>query len=141
MRKFLLFTAMCILGLYANAQDLRIVEVGADKNPDASNLHVPAYDYAYYSMSQQIYTAEDLGGNTGAIYTIAFKDGNDTYIQTRTYEVYLTPTELSAFDGNNYKLPKNIVPAELTLEECLDIISKQQDGGKAPAKRRYTKKK
>ena len=46
-----------------------------------------------------------------------------------------------AFDGNNYKLPKNITPAELTLDECMEIISKQQDGGKAPAKRRYTKKK
>lgn len=46
-----------------------------------------------------------------------------------------------AFDGNNYKLPKNITPAELTLEECMEIISKQQDGGKTPAKRRYTKKK
>ena len=77
MRKILLLTVMCLFGLFAvNAQstpeDLTIVEVGADKNPDASNLHVPAYDYAYYSMSQQIYTAEDLGGNTGAIYTIAF---------------------------------------------------------------------
>ena len=28
----------------------------------------------------------------------------------------------------------------LTLQECLEIVSKQQDGGKAPAKRRYTKK-
>ena len=46
-----------------------------------------------------------------------------------------------AFDDNNYKLPKNITPAELTLEECMEIISKQQDGGKTPAKRRYTKKK
>ena len=102
MRKFLLFTAMCILGLYANAQDLRIVEVGADKNPDASNYDVPAYDYAFYAMSQQIYTAEDLGGNVGAIYSIAFKVGRDTYLQTREYEVYLSSTELDAFDGNNY---------------------------------------
>ena len=102
MRKLLLFTAMCILGLYANAQDLRIVEVGADKNPDASNYDVPAYDYAFYAMSQQIYTAEDLGGNVGAIYSIAFKVGRDTYLQTREYEVYLSSTELDAFDGNNY---------------------------------------
>ena len=29
---------------------------------------------------------------------------------------------------------------KLTLQECLEIVSKQQDGGKAPAKRRYTKK-
>ena len=46
-----------------------------------------------------------------------------------------------AYQGSNYKLPKNVTPAELTLEECLDIVKKQQEGGKAPAKRKYTKKK
>ena len=46
-----------------------------------------------------------------------------------------------AFEGSNYKLPKNVVPAELTLEECIDIVNKQKEGGKAPAKRKYTKKK
>ncbi len=46
-----------------------------------------------------------------------------------------------AYDGSNYKLPKNVTPAGLSLEECLDIVKKQQEGGKAPAKgRRYTKK-
>ena len=46
-----------------------------------------------------------------------------------------------AYKGSNYKLPKNVTPAELSLEECLEIVNKQQEGGKAPAKRRYTKKK
>ena len=46
-----------------------------------------------------------------------------------------------AFDGNNYKLPKGVVPAELSLEECVDIVNKQKEGGKAPVKRKYTKKK
>jgi DNA topoisomerase-1 len=46
-----------------------------------------------------------------------------------------------AYKGSNYKLPKNVTPAELSLEECMEIISKQQESGKAPAKRRYTKKK
>ena len=45
-----------------------------------------------------------------------------------------------AYKGSNYKLPKTVTPAELTLQECLEIVSKQQEGGKAPAKRRYTKK-
>ena len=45
-----------------------------------------------------------------------------------------------AYKGSNYKLPKTVTPAELTLPECLEIVSKQQEGGKAPAKRRYTKK-
>ena len=47
-----------------------------------------------------------------------------------------------AYDGSNYKLPKNVTPAELTLEECLEIVKKQQEGGKTATKsRRYTKKK
>ena len=45
-----------------------------------------------------------------------------------------------AYKGSNYKLPKSVTPAELTLQECMEIIEKQQEGGKAPAKRRYTKK-
>lgn len=45
-----------------------------------------------------------------------------------------------AYKGSNYKLPKSVTPAELSLEECLEIVKKQQDSGKAPAKRRYTKK-
>jgi DNA topoisomerase-1 len=47
-----------------------------------------------------------------------------------------------AYNGSNYKLPKNVTPAELSLEECMEIVNKQQDGGKsAPKARRYTKKK
>ena len=48
-----------------------------------------------------------------------------------------------AYDGSNYKLPKNVTPAELTLEECMAIVNKQKEGGKNTTKttRRYTKKK
>ena len=47
-----------------------------------------------------------------------------------------------AYNGSNYKLPKNVTPAELSLEECLEIVKKQQEGGKTTTKgRRYTKKK
>ena len=105
MRKFLLLTVMCILGLFTvNAQgNLLVVETGADQGPDYSgNFYLPTYDYAYYSVSQQIYTAEDLAGNTGSIMTVGFKLGNTTAVQTRTYEVYLKSTELNAFDETNY---------------------------------------
>jgi topoisomerase IA-like protein len=37
-------------------------------------------------------------------------------------------------------LPKGVTPAELTLNECMEIISKQQESGKTTAKKRYTKK-
>ncbi|MBR5892319.1 MAG: type I DNA topoisomerase [Bacteroidaceae bacterium] len=47
------------------------------------------------------------------------------------------------YNKSNYKLAKNIKPAELTLEECMQIINKQDEEGKPAAKsrRRTTKKK
>lgn len=32
-----------------------------------------------------------------------------------------------AYDGNNYKLPKNVEPSELTYQQCLDIAASQAD--------------
>ena len=96
---------MCILGLFAvNAQgNLSIVEIGSDQNPDAKdNYYLPVYDFASYAISQQIYTAEEIGDNIGAIMTVGFKLGNTTPLTTRTYEVYLKSTELDAFDGTSY---------------------------------------
>ncbi|MBR5276560.1 MAG: type I DNA topoisomerase [Bacteroidaceae bacterium] len=48
-----------------------------------------------------------------------------------------------AYKGSNYKIPKNSVPADLTVEACMEIVNKQPDREKAPAKggRKYTKKK
>ena len=68
--------------------------------------------------------------------SIYMKDGSELPLQVLNgrFGPYI------AYKGSNYKLPKTVTPAELTLQECLEIVSKQQDGGKAPAKRRYTKK-
>ena len=48
-----------------------------------------------------------------------------------------------SYKKSNYKLPKSVTPADLTLEECMEIIKKQNESDKAPAKarKRYTKKK
>ncbi len=47
-----------------------------------------------------------------------------------------------SYDGKNYKLPKGVTPAKLSIEECMEIINKQQEGSKTTTKtRRYTKKK
>ena len=47
-----------------------------------------------------------------------------------------------AYKGSNYKLPKSAVPAELTLEACLEIVTQQQNSDSAPAKgrRKYASK-
>jgi DNA topoisomerase-1 len=46
------------------------------------------------------------------------------------------------YKKSNYKLPKGIVPAELSLAECMEIVQKQDEGGKPTTKsrKRYTKK-
>ncbi len=45
------------------------------------------------------------------------------------------------YKKSNYKLPKDCTPAQLTIEECMDIIKKQEESGKSTTKRkRYTKK-
>ena len=48
-----------------------------------------------------------------------------------------------AYNGKNYKLPKSATPAELTLEECLEIVKQQSEREHATTKgsRKYTKKK
>ena len=44
-----------------------------------------------------------------------------------------------AYKGSNYKLPKTVEPAALTLEECLEIVKQQADKPKAPRKARAKK--
>ena len=47
------------------------------------------------------------------------------------------------YKKSNYKLPKGIIPAQLTLDECMQIIQKTDESGKPATKGRkqYTKKK
>lgn len=77
-----------------------VVEIGADKGPSyTGNYYFPAYDFAAYSFSQQIYHEEEFGGEVGYIQSISFKLGNSRPTATRQYEVYLKETELDAFEG------------------------------------------
>ena len=47
-----------------------------------------------------------------------------------------------SYNKSNYKLPKSVTPAELTIEECMAIVKKQDEGGKKITKssKRSTKK-
>ena len=50
-----------------------------------------------------------------------------------------------AYKGSNYKIPKDIVPEDLNLDACMEIIKLQSEkAASAPAKPKrgkYTKKK
>ncbi|MBR5725642.1 MAG: hypothetical protein IKX56_02795, partial [Muribaculaceae bacterium] len=61
-----------------------------------TDQYLPSYSYYNYTLSQQIYTAEELG-SAGLITSIAFYNGGTT--KTRTYDVYMIGTTKSAFSG------------------------------------------
>ena len=64
----------------------------------ATNNFLPSYSYYKYSLTQQIYTSEELG-EAGVITNIAFyNSGGD---KTRTYDFYMVSTDKSSFSSNN----------------------------------------
>ena len=76
------------------------VEIGADQNP-ISSYYFPVYDYSSYSLSQQIYTKEEIEQGNCLITSVSFRVASGS-ATTRQYEVYLKNTEQSTFNGNSY---------------------------------------
>ena len=64
----------------------------------ANNTYLPSYNYYSYSLTQQIYTAEEIG-SAGTINWIAFY--NEGAEKTRTYDFYLKATEKTSFSSND----------------------------------------
>ncbi|MBR5082225.1 MAG: C10 family peptidase, partial [Bacteroidales bacterium] len=64
---------------------------------DATNEYLPSYSFYKYSLSQQIYTAEEIG-LACTIKSIAFY--NDGAAKTRNYDMYLVHTDKTVFSGN-----------------------------------------
>ena len=63
-----------------------------------TNNYLPSYTYYKYSLTQQIYTTEELG-EAGVITSIAFYNGGAT--KTRKYNIYMVATDKSSFSNNN----------------------------------------
>lgn len=61
------------------------------------NDYLPSYSYYNYSLTQQIYTADEIG-EEGTITSIAFINEGDE--KTRTLDIYLKNTEKSSFSGS-----------------------------------------
>ncbi len=60
--------------------------------------YLPSYSYYKYALTQQIYTAEELG-EAGVITSIAFYNGGAE--KTRNYDFYMVATDKSSFSNNN----------------------------------------
>ena len=62
-----------------------------------TNEYLPSYSYYCYTLSQQIYTADEIGGG-GSINGIAFYNGGAT--KTRSYDIYMVHTDKATFENN-----------------------------------------
>ena len=61
--------------------------------------HLPSYSYYSYTLSQQIYTAEEM--NLGACDISSISFFNAGYSKTRSYDVYMVHTDKAAFDSGS----------------------------------------
>jgi hypothetical protein len=68
----------------------------------ASNTYLPSNTYSYYSLSQQIYTADEIG-MTCEINSVSFFNTSETkYLD---YDIYLVHTDKITFESSNDWIP------------------------------------
>ena len=75
------------------ASFVQSIEIGENTT---TNNYLPSYNYYKYTLSQQIYTADEIG-IAGTINSIAFYNGGAE--KTRTYDFYLMATTKSSFSS------------------------------------------
>jgi PKD repeat protein len=88
------FTAINDRELVANFIHMTVIEIGES---ETTNDYLPSFSYYKQALTQQIYTAEEIG-TAGTITSIAFYNEGTT--RTRTYDFYLKATEKSSFNSN-----------------------------------------
>lgn len=96
MKKALRFVAMVALmcmPLAMHGQQEIVIGSGT-----TNSNYLPGYNFYNYSLSQQIYTAAEIG-TPGVITSVAFKNTGET--KTRTYHVYLALTNKTEFTSNS----------------------------------------
>jgi hypothetical protein len=64
---------------------------------DDANVYLPSYSYYKYSLSQQIYTPDEIG-EVGIITNISYFNTGGT--KTRYYDIYMVHTDKTAFESN-----------------------------------------
>ena len=64
---------------------------------ELTNSYLPSYSVYNYTLSQQVYTPEEIG-EAGIINSISYYNAGDT--KTRSYDIYMVHTDKMAFSGN-----------------------------------------
>ncbi len=85
---------------------------------DGTNQYLPSYSYYNFTLSQQIYTAEEIGGAC-TITSIAFYNGGSE--KSRVYDMYLVHTEKSSFSGSSDWI--TVTEADKVFSDTVDMIA------------------
>ena len=64
---------------------------------EATNQYLPSYSYYCYTLSQQIYTPDEIGA-AGSILTLSYFNAGET--KTRSYDIYMVHTDKNTFENN-----------------------------------------
>lgn len=97
-------TSDAVIGEYSYEFDLDCNEKPANwaylgDGDNISDVFLPSYSYYNYGLSQQIYTADEIG-SAGNITSIAFYNQGENNTKTRNYTIYLKPTNKIEFFNN-----------------------------------------
>ena len=103
MKKLLLSAIVCVLAMFGTlkAQNTEVVIDGTvGSYSESMNRFAPIFVAAQYSISQQYYTAEEIGVEEGTIKSLSLKTDMMWFDEDpRWIEVYMVNTENSSFDG------------------------------------------
>ena len=103
MKKLLLSTIVCVLTVLGTlkAQNAEVVIDGTvGSYTEFMDNRVPFSANYPYSISQQYYTAEEIGKESGYIKSVSFKTDINWYEDnSRRLEIYLVNTENASFNG------------------------------------------
>ena len=103
MKKLLLTAIACVLAIFGTlkAQETEVVIDGkVGGYTEYMNRYAPAFLAVQYSISQQYYTAEEIGMEAGYIKSLAFKtDMNWFEDDARRFEIYMVNTDNASFNG------------------------------------------
>ncbi len=111
MKKLLLSTIVCVLAMFGTlkAQNSEVVIDGTiGSYTEYMDKRVPISAGDPYSISQQYYTAEEIGVESGYIKSVSFKTDMNWYEDnSRRIEIYMVNTENSAFNSLTMEQVKN----------------------------------
>ena len=103
MKKLLLSAIVCVLAMFGTlkAQNTEVVIDGTVGSYETNmNRCAPIFVAVQYSISQQYYTAEEIGVEAGVMKSLSFKTDMMWYEENpRRLEVYMVNTANSSFNG------------------------------------------